>query len=523
MSKTMIQKLIKSLLEKKAYPEPTAEVRLIETHISFIFLTDHLVYKVKKPVDFGFLDFTTLDRRRFYCEEEVRLNRRLCPDIYLGVVELRETARGASFAGGGKVIDYAVKMKRLPEERMLDILLQRGEVGPGQMAQIARVIAAFHGEAARGPLIDACGSTTVIRGNWEENFRQTEPFQGVTISTAELAVIRHWVEGFLRDHEDLFLSRVAGGFIRECDGDLHSGNICLTDKICIFDCIEFNERFRYIDTAADLAFLLMDLEHAARPDLSLALLEAYLDATADTGLPALLDFYKAYRAFVRGKVKSFRLKDPALAPERFAEAKEEAIGYFRLSRGYTLRGRLPPSLVITCGLMGSGKSTLAGQLSFELGLLLRRSDLVRKELTGRPAAATAGDAYRAGIYTPEADRATYRALLQEARQALENGKGIVVDATFRRSSDRDAFRRLAAQLGAPFFLIETHCPEHLIRERLEARRLDPNQVSDGRWEHFHRQQAEFEPPAQGESILVDSTLPVLAAVDLTLREMGLPI
>jgi len=517
----MIRKLIKSLLDAKGYPEPTAKVRLIETHVSFIFITDRFVYKVKKPVDFGFLNFTTLDRRRFYCEEEVRLNRRLCPDIYLGVVELRETARGAGFAGGGKVIDYAVKMKRLPEERMLSSLLERGEADVEQMTRIARAIAAFHGKAARGPQIDACGSTDIIRGNWEENFRQAAPFEGLTISREELAVIRHFVERFLRENEALFRARVAGGFIRECDGDLHSGNICLTDGICIFDCIEFNERFRYIDTAADLAFLLMDLEYAGRPDLSAALLEAYLDATADTGFRALLDFYKVYRAFVRGKVKSFRLSETGLPPEQSAEAKEAATRYFRLARGYTLRERVPPSLIITCGLMGSGKSTLARQLSFELGLLLQRSDLVRKKLAGRPSAGSAGDHYRAGIYTPELDQATYRALLQEAKQALCLGKGIVVDATFRRASDRDAFRALAKELGAPFFVLETRCPEHMTRERLEARRLDPNEVSDGRWEHFRQQQAEFEPPAKGEAIPIDSSIPVRASVDLALRAMGL--
>ena len=517
----MIRKLIKSLLEAKAYPEPTAKVRLIETHVSFIFLTDHFVYKVKKPVNFGFLDFTTLDRRRFYCEEEVRLNRRLCPDIYLGVVELRQSARGASFAGAGKVIEYAVKMKRLPEERMLATLLERGEAGVEEMTRIARVIAAFHGKAARGPQIDACGSTGIIRGNWEENFRQTAPFAGVTIAPEELAVIRHWVERFLIGNEELFRARVAAGFIRECDGDLHSGNICLTNGICIFDCIEFNERFRYIDTAADLAFLLMDLEYAERPDLSAALLEAYLDETSDTGLLALVDFYKVYRAFVRGKVKSFRVSEPGLPPEQLAEAKKEATRYFRLARGYTLRERLAPSLIITCGLMGSGKSVLARQLGFELGLVLQRSDLVRKLLSGRPAAGTGAAPYRAGIYTKELDQATYRALLEEAKLSLGKGKSIIVDATFRRLQDRENFRALATKLGAPFFVIETRCPEQLIRERLEARRLDPDEVSDGRWEHFRQHQAEFEPPAQGESIPIDGTLPVLKAADLAMKAMGL--
>jgi aminoglycoside phosphotransferase family enzyme/predicted kinase len=519
----MIRKLIKSLLKSAAYPEPTAKVRLIETHVSFIFIADDFVYKVKKPVDFGFLNFTTLDRRRFYCEEEVRLNRRLCPDIYLGVVELRKTPEGASFAASadGKVIDYAVKMKRLPEERMLSHLLELAQVGPDQMVQLARLIADFHGKAARGAQIDACGGADVIKANWEENFRQAAPFKGETLPAADLDLMRAWVDRFIAGNGDLLRARVEQGFVRECDGDLHLGNICLSDRIYIFDCIEFNERFRYIDTAADIAFLLMDLEYAGRPDLCPPFLTAYREAAGDPGVNALLPFYQGYRAFVRGKVTSFRLREPGLAPEEIPLAKASAIRYFRLARGYALRDRLPTTLVITCGLMGSGKSALARELSFELGLCLLRSDLVRKDLAGRPPAGTGSDDYDAGIYAAPFNERTYRALLEQAEQALLSGKSVIVDATFRRQSDRDCFRAKAEQLGVPFFLIETRCPEKLIRERLEKRRLDPGEVSDGRWELYPKQLSEFQPPAPGESIQVDSSLPLLKTVDQALKGTGL--
>ncbi|HBG07322.1 MAG: kinase [Geobacteraceae bacterium GWC2_58_44] len=518
----MVRKLIKSLLKAAAYPEPTAKVRLIETHVSYIFISDHYVYKVKKPVDFGFLNFSTLDRRRFYCEEELRLNRRLCPDLYLGVVELRETPEGGSFAAGTKVIDYAVKMKRLPEERMLSHLLELGRVEPAQMAAIGRILAEFHAKADRGPQIDAFGGSEVIRSNWEENFRQAAPFQDEVLSRGDLALLRDWVERFLSGNAELFQARVAGGFIRECDGDLHSGNICLTDPICIFDCIEFNERFRYIDTAADISFLLMDLEYAGRPELCAPLLEAYREGSGDPVPPALLDFYKGYRAFVRGKVQCFRLREPAIAQEELAEAKASAGRYFRLARGYALRSRLAPTLIITCGLMGSGKSALARELGFQLGLTPERSDRVRKELAGAPPAAPAGGAgYHLGIYAPSFNEATYRALLQGAKKALLAGRSVIVDATFRRASDRASFALLARELGVPFFVLETNCSDELIRERLEKRRLDPGELSDGRWELFPKQRAEFEPPAQGESIRVDSSLPLPAAVDLALKGMGL--
>ena len=517
----MIRKLLKSLLKPAAYPEPTASVRLIETHVSFIFITDAFVYKVKKPVDFGFLNFTTLDRRRFYCEEEVRLNRRLCPDIYLGVVELRAAPGGAAFGGSGALLDYAVKMKRLPQERMLGRLLQAGELQPAQMAALARVIAEFHGRAARGEQINAQGSAGVLRANWEENFRQAAPFVPQTVTRGDLSLMRDWVERFLAEHEDLLQARVEGGFLRECDGDLHLDNICLTDRICIFDCIEFNERFRFIDTAADIAFLLMDLEYAGRADLCLPFLEAYRDAGGDPGPGVLLDFYKAYRAFVRGKVKSFRLREDGLPAEEARTIQAAAAGYFRLARGYCLRGRLAPSLVVTCGLMGSGKSALARELSRELGLCQLSSDLVRKSLAGRAPAERCGEGYDAGIYSPASSAATYQALLRGARAELAAGRSVVVDATFRRAKDRAEFRALARELGVPFFLVQTRCSEKLIRERLKQRSREPGEPSDGRWELYPRQRAEFEEPQPGEAILVDSRLPLAEEVDLTLRAMGI--
>ncbi|MBJ6751409.1 bifunctional aminoglycoside phosphotransferase/ATP-binding protein [Geomonas anaerohicana] len=518
----MDQKLIKSLLEAPAYPEPTAEVRLVETHVSFIFITDHFVYKVKKAVDYGFLDFTTLDRRRFYCNEEVRLNRRLCPEVYLGVVELRETPQGAAFSGAGKVIDYAVKMKRLPQERMLDQLLKDGTACAADMASIATAVASFHATAERGAQIDACGSSATIGRNWEQNFSQSAAFVGTTLQAGELAEIRQWVTSFLSDNETLFQARIAAGFIRDCDGDLHSGNICLTDPVCIFDCIEFNERFRYIDTAADLAFLLMDLEYAGRPELARALLCAYGAASGDHGMAPLLDFYKAQRAFVRGKVTSLRLGQPGMPPEESAAVRDAARRYFRLSRGYTLRSRLAPTLILTCGLSGSGKSSLAAEASRELGFDLTRSDLVRKALAGVPAAGIEPDAsYRAGIYSEAMDRATYDALLAEAERALADGRGIVVDATFQRRADRERFSMLAARMRVPFLVIETRCPEEVARERLERRRHDPAEVSDARWEQYQRQRAEFQAPQPGESVLLDSTLPVWDEAERVLCAMGL--
>ncbi len=526
----MIRKLIKSLLKAAAYPESTQDVRLVETHVSFIFITDDFVYKVKKPVDFGFLNFTTLDRRRFYCEEEVRLNRRLCPEIYLGVVELRCAPGGAAFGGPGALIDYAVKMKRLPEERMATKLLERGELQPAHLEQLARVIAQFHGSAARGPQIDAQGSVGALRAAWEENFSQAACCIPQALAAADLALVRGWVERFLAEHGETLRARVEGGFLRDCDGDLHLGNICLAgqatpglppaSRVCIFDCIEFNEKFRFIDTAADIAFLLMDLEYAGRPDLCTPFLEAYREASGDPGLDGVLRFYQAQRAFVRGKVQCLRLGEPGLAPDEARALQLAARRYLRLSRGYCLRDRLPPTLVVTCGPMGSGKSTLARELARELGLSLASSDPVRKELAGREPSQHLFEGWQGGIYAPASTRATYRALLERARRELCLGHSVVVDASFSREADRAEFRALAGKLGVPFVLVLARCDLGVVRERLERREREPGEPSDGRVELLPRQLAEFEAPAPGEALEVDTGGELFAAVDQVLRGMG---
>ncbi|RII27719.1 MAG: kinase [Geobacter sp.] len=519
----MEQRVISELQRTSAYPEPTSSIQLLQTHISLLFVTDTFVYKVKKPVDFGFLDFTTLDRRRFYCDEEVRLNRRLCPETYLGVVEVRETDKGAAFYGEGRIIDYAVKMKRLPAERMLDRLLRENKVDAEDMRRIALIIAEFHQNAERGKEIDHFGSIEAIRQNWEENFHQAVEFVTISLAKQDLMVIREWVDSFLSDHADLFTDRVAGGFIRDCDGDIHPENICLTDHVCIFDCIEFNNRFRYGDTAADIAFLLMELDYNDRSLLADIFLNAYIDTTGDRGARRVLDFYKVYRAFVRGKVESFKLSDPQIPAKKKEEARKKAVRYFRLARGYVLRQKLPPTLFITCGLMGSGKSALARELAFELGMARVSSDEIRKEIAGIPPDEHRGDNYGEGIYVRSFNEATYGALLARSEKHLLEERCIIVDATFRSRSDRLEFRGLTSRHTIPFIIIRTDCPERVIKQRLEERIKNTEEISDGRWELFHRQRDEFEPPdeSEGRVVVADCSRPVMDAVDEVLKGMGL--
>lgn len=520
----MKQRFIRSLLLPSAYPEQTGSVELVQTHVSYIFLTDRFAYKVKKPVDLGFLNFSTLDRRRFYCNEEVRLNRRLCPDIYLGVVEVRETRGRAGFTGTGKIIDYAVKMKRLPADRMLDRLLAEGKISEDEIRAIARVIGEFHLRAERGNEISNYGSTDVIRTNWEENFRQTRQFAGNTLSSRDLRFIEDWVDRFLKNNAETFTRRVAGGFIRDCDGDIHMENICLDDGgIRIFDCIEFNSRFRYGDTAADIAFLLMDFDVNRRPDLCGPFLDEYMRTTGDSGVAGVLDFYKVYRAYIRGKVESMRLLDPQIPQGEKEAARERARRYFRLARGYIARRTLPLSLILTCGLTGTGKSFMARELAFDLGLEIVSSDVVRKELTGLAPTERRRDRYAEGIYSDATTTRTYQELHRQAETALAQGRSIIVDATFRRRADRETFRQLAARHGARFQLLHAICPEETIRQRLDAREKRGDEVSDGRWDIYLLQKGKFDVPADDEAGItrVDTSKPVTELLETLLDAMGI--
>lgn len=519
----MEPRVLKSLLKTAAYPEPTSAVHLIQTHVSYIFLTDSFVYKVKKGVDFGFLNFSTMDRRRFYCEEEVRLNNRLSPDLYVGVVEVRETGTGASFSGSGRVIDYAVKMRRLPEEKMLHRLVDAGTATESQMVHLADVIARFHLAAETGEEFDKYGSSDFIHGNWEENFRMAKDFINFTLSATDIRLMEKWVNLFIEENKELFLTRIRERWIRECDGDLHMQNMCIVDeRIYIFDCIEFNERFRYSDTAADVAFLAMDLDYHHREDLRDVFLDAYEERIGDTSFRQLLNFYKAYRAFVRGKVESLKALDSAIAEPERREAQKEAAQHFRLARRYTLVDRIPPTLIITCGLMGSGKSFLAKNLSFDLGVPVVRTDAVRKSLFPEAASGASND-FHAGLYSPDAVQKTYEAAFLATADLLNQGKSVIVDAAFSSGQQRQRFRELALAQGAEFHILKVSCPEKIAKKRLLQRAEEKSDVSDGRWDLYHLQEREFSMPASEDPSVVeiDTTRPEAEIATAILNRMGL--
>lgn len=326
--------LVQALLEPEIYPHSPKKVELAQTQMSFLFLTGDYVYKVKKPVDLGYLDYTTLEKRRFFCQQDIELNRRLCPEIYLEVVPIVSGHGQIRLGGDGETIEYAVKMKRLPGERMMDRLLPQGKVTEEMVARVAEKLAAFHKKARTSPEISAYGNLNAILINTEENFTQTQKYVDASISPHTYQQIKNYTDNFAESNRLLFDKRVKDGRIRDCHGDLHAAHVCLSNGIYIYDCIEFNDRFRYGDVASEVAFLAMDLDRFQRADLSRAFVNAYVRLSQDKELPQLLNFYKCYRAYVRGKVASFMLDDPHVSKEEKSSALTVASRYFQLAESY---------------------------------------------------------------------------------------------------------------------------------------------------------------------------------------------
>jgi uncharacterized protein len=332
---------VEDLLKPDAYPHRPREIEVAQTQMSLLILTGDYAYKVKKPVDLGYLDYTTLEKRRFFCHQELELNRRLCPSAYLAVVPITMSSRPASqrgsllhFEGHGTPMEYAVKMKQLPRDRMMDMLLPQGRVSRDMVAGVAERLMRFHRGAATGPEIAAFGSPDAIRHNCDENFTQTAKYIETSITESQYQQIRNYTDSFIDSHTGLFDRRVKGDRIRDCHGDLHAAHVCFTHDICIYDCIEFNDRFRYCDVASEIAFLAMDLDRYQQADLSRALVDTYMELSHDQELLDLLHFYKCYRAYVRGKVESFKLDDPLIPQTEKARALDNARSYFQLAKSY---------------------------------------------------------------------------------------------------------------------------------------------------------------------------------------------
>lgn len=490
--------IIDDLLRPEAYPHEVAAVRLMQTHISWLLLTGPYVYKLKKPVDFGFLDYTTLERRRHFCFEEVRLNRRLSPEVYLGVVEVRRDAGGRhSIEGPGETVEYAVKMVELPQEAALSVLLSSGRATEAMIDRLGALVAGFHLAAETNEEIAAYGRLEKVRFSIDENFAQTEPYLGRTIERSDWEALKGWSERFMAERAHLFAERVALGRIRDCHGDLHTQNVYFEDeRIHVLDGIEFNRRFRFLDTTADLAFLLMDLDFRGFPAYGLRLLNTYLQFTSDYHLLGLLDFYRVYRAYVRGKIASFEFDMAGLPPARREEVRSRAADYFALARRYIERPARP-ALIATSGLIGSGKSYLARRVAERLGAVVVRSDAVRKVLSGASPAESRRAPFGEGIYGPQMTERVYGEMLRQAAFALAAGMPVVLDATYSRAAQREGVIRLGREGGWPVVFVHCGCRDEVIVERL-LERAAKRGVSDAGPELLERMRASFEEPQERE-------------------------
>jgi aminoglycoside phosphotransferase family enzyme/predicted kinase len=467
------------------WPEDELPIEMKQTHISVLLLSRNYVIKLKKPVDFGFLDYTTLENRLKACEDEVRLNRRLCPNTYIGVGGIIETDGQIRFSErAGKIFDYYVWMRRLPEDRMLDRMVANNTVTEAVIDRVAARLCDFHAGAARGTEIAKWGSLNEIRHNWEENFTQTEPFIGRTISASAYEAIRSWVNEEIETKAGLFDRRAREGRIVDGHGDVRCESICVKDDaLCIYDCIEFNDRFRCGDVASEAAFLAMDLDARGRPDLGYFFTEAYQRRTGDEDFFKLLPFYRCYRAYVRGKVLSFRLNEAEFSEEERRVAATRAGNFFDLARRYASRLK-KPTVIAVGGLSGTGKTAVARAIASELGLRVVSADAVRRSLFGkakRPAP------YGEGAYTAEASRLTYQTMFERGRVILGADRGVVLDATFLRHEDRTMAERMAMDVGAEWRLIECCLAPELVHKRIEERAARKEGLSDATWEIYLRQ------------------------------------
>lgn len=501
--------ICQAMMNPAFYPHAVRRVERRDTHISAVFLTGQWAYKLKKPVDFGFLDFTTRSARSRFCRREVQLNRRLSRNIYIGVNEIFRDDRGRwSMEGKGRAEDYIVQMRQLPDEACLTELLKNKKIKHFHMIQLSAKLADFYNQSEPDPAIRRYGRKDVISFNMEENFRQLEPFQRNFPEDEKWEFICQVCRSFLKNRYELLQHRLKTDRVRDGHGDLRTDHIYFTDDLQIIDCIEFNDRFRYGDAALDLAFLKMDLETQGFPEWSRVLLAAYVDKADDPGLYTVVDYYAAYRSIVRLKVVFMQFSEAETGKSE--KLKSEAASYLAQAYRYAVQFSRP-TIWILCGLPATGKSTLASRLSANLFIPLYHSDFLRKREGPSPKPQVVQ--YGKGVYSQGKRRKVYALLLERAHATLKNGRSVILDATFADQKWRDEARQLAADMDANIVFAECTCREKTIRRRLEQREELPG-VSDARKMHLPKMKAayvSFNGYQPEYHLRVDTDLPVREA------------
>jgi uncharacterized protein len=504
-------RLVRALTNPALYGHGCTAVRVIETHISYVLLTGRHAYKIKKAVDLGFLDFTNLAARHFYCDRELELNRRLAPAIYLEVVAITGAIDAPRIGGDGPAVEYAVKMREFPQDALLTCVLARKALTAAHIDTLASVVAAFHTSAPRAEPGSRFGSPREILDLAIENFTEIEPLLEQDSDRRAAADLRRWTEREHAARATLFSERQRSGFVRECHGDLHLGNIALVDGlVTIFDCIEFNEDMRWSDVVADVAFLVMDLRDRGRPDLASRFLLGYLERTGDYDGVQILRFYVVYRAMVRAKVACMRASqiDAAARAAKTAEYREYLSLAARCARPDAA------GIVITRGLSGSGKTTRSAALVEYAGAIRVRTDVERKRIHGLAPLARTESELDVGLYSAAATERTYSRVASLARTVAGAGYPVVVDGTFLRRRDRDQFRAVAADLKVPFAIVDFVASVETLRARIRERREAGTDASDADLQVLERQRQSAEPIAPDEravTVTYDAETPLEAS------------
>ncbi len=521
------QEILEGLARAEAFPFDAGRIEIVQTRISSVILAGDFAYKLKKPVRMEFLDFSSLEKRLHFCEREVDLNRRLAPDVYLGVVPVTRDSGVLRVEAPGTPLEYAVKMRRLPDDRMMNVLLEEERVKPAVVEEIATRVERFHGGAGSGPEISRNCEPGNVERELNDDLEQVKAFEGVTVSPEVLGDIAAYFHSWVQSNRGLLEERVRTGRIRDCHGDMHSRNICLPGKVQIFDCIEFNDVFRYIDVAREVAFLAMDLDSYDEPGLSKLYVDHYVGLSGDRTLPELLDFYKAWLALIRGKVYSIPADEGEVSVQERKHSIFRARRYFELAHRYA-GGREEPIVLVLMGAMGTGKSALAQVLAKRLYVHMVDSDYVRKTLAGIEPEERRLVGFGEDIYSKEMTGRVYNAMTDIARRMVAEGYSVILEASFSRKEQREQVLDFASRDGTRLLFVYCTADMPVLEKRLIERERSGEGFSDGRLQLLPRQLEQYEEPDElpgGVLLKLDTDRPLEALADEVMdriqREYGL--